>query len=66
MAYALHNMLNDICDLENEGLCKEMVPVNGSLFLNYLFNVSFESYSGDEINFDSHGDPPARYLFNSS
>ncbi|XP_076445848.1 LOW QUALITY PROTEIN: metabotropic glutamate receptor 5-like [Babylonia areolata] len=62
MALALHNMHSDLCPQgSRRGLCPEMSPVNGTLFLEYLLNVSFPSYSGHHVHFDAHGDPPGRY-----
>lgn len=60
MAYALHAMHRDMCGPTHPGLCDAMSPVNGTLFLDYLLNVSFPSYSDDEIKFDMAGDPPGR------
>ncbi|ELT88339.1 hypothetical protein CAPTEDRAFT_89748 [Capitella teleta] len=62
MAHALHQMRNDLCTNTSEvGLCAEMSPVNGTIFLQYLLNVSFTSYSGDSLMFNRNGDPPGRY-----
>lgn len=63
MAHALHKMYIDLCqdDDRADGLpCRALSPVNGSLFLQYLLNVSFPTYSNDVIEFDRSGDPPAR------
>ncbi|KAK7108134.1 hypothetical protein V1264_015925 [Littorina saxatilis] len=60
MALALHDMYTDLCP-KGQGLCEKMTPINGTLFLEYLLNVSFPSYSGHEVHFDDHGDPPGRY-----
>ncbi|XP_061169188.1 metabotropic glutamate receptor 5-like [Saccostrea echinata] len=60
MAHALHNMREDICG-SNAGLCPEMLPVKGELYLNYLLNVSLTTYSNYELHYDENGDPPARY-----
>jgi metabotropic X receptor len=43
------------------GLCEEMKPTKGSELLRYLKNVKFKGLTGDEFNFDSNGDGPARY-----
>ena len=59
MAYALDNMHRDVCK-DVHGLCSAIDPVNGSLFLEYLLNVSFYSYSNDKIMFNRNGDPPGR------
>ena len=59
MAYALHSMHKDVCG-GKPGLCQEMMPVNGSLFLQHLMNASFKSYSNDQIEFNENGDPPGR------
>jgi metabotropic glutamate receptor 1 len=60
MAYALHAMHHNLCGPKHPGLCDAMSPVNGTLFLDYLLNVSFSSYSSDLIEFDHAGDPPGR------
>ena len=60
MAHALHAMYRDTCGKTSRGLCDAMKPVNGSVFIRYLLNASFVSYSGDYISFDAAGDPPAR------
>ena len=61
MAHALDAMFRDICGETSPGLCKAMRPINGTMFLGYLLNASFTSYSGDHISFDAAGDPLARY-----
>jgi len=61
MAHALDAMFRDVCGAASPGLCADMKPVNGSVFLQYLLNASFTSYSGDYLTFDAAGDPPARY-----
>lgn len=60
MAHALHNMQVNICG-SNKGLCPEMLPVKGDLYLDYLLNVSLTTYSNYELHYDANGDPPARY-----
>ena len=59
MAHALHNMHIHLCG-ENTGLCSKMAPLDGSMFLDYLHNVSFQ-FDGEEVFFDANGDPPPRY-----
>ena len=59
MAYALDNMHRELCKGE-PGLCDALEPVNGTIFMDYLLNVSFMSYSNDEIRFNQNGDPPGR------
>lgn len=59
MAYALDTMHRDVCG-DVTGLCEDMSPVNGTIFRDYLFNVSFTSYSNDLIEFNENGDPPGR------
>ncbi len=59
MAYALDAMQRDVCG-SRPGLCPAMQFVNGTIFMDYLLNVSFTSYSHDQIMFDSLGDPPGR------
>ncbi|XP_054722394.1 metabotropic glutamate receptor 5-like [Uloborus diversus] len=58
MAYGLHDMQQDLCP--GKGLCPRMLPVNGSLFLQYLLNVSFV-WENETVCFDENGDPPGRY-----
>ncbi|KAI1298763.1 Metabotropic glutamate receptor 5 [Halotydeus destructor] len=58
-AHGLHNMQRDLCPGIN-GLCPAMLPVNGSLFLQYLMNVTFK-WGNETISFDQYGDPPGRY-----
>ncbi|KAH9508401.1 Metabotropic glutamate receptor 5 [Bulinus truncatus] len=60
MAHALHSMHHDLCP-GHTGLCPAMEPVNGSLYWNYLLNVSFLSYNNELVQFDAYGDPPGRY-----
>jgi hypothetical protein len=59
MAYALDNMHRDLCK-DKPGMCDALEPVNGRIFLDYLVNVSFVSYSNDRIHFNQNGDPPGR------
>jgi len=66
MAHALDSMYRDICGAKSPGLCDAMKPVNGSIFIRYLVNASFISYSGDYISFDAAGDPPARWTFTTA
>ena len=58
-AYALGAMQKDICGTAG-GLCDAMKLINGSVFIDYLLNVSFMSYSNDRIMFNQNGDPPGR------
>ncbi|KAG8194668.1 hypothetical protein JTE90_003138 [Oedothorax gibbosus] len=58
MAYGLHDMQKAKCN--NSGLCANMLPLNGSLFLQYLLNVSFV-WENETVKFDQNGDPPGRY-----
>ncbi|XP_067125897.1 metabotropic glutamate receptor 1-like isoform X1 [Centruroides vittatus] len=59
MAFGLHNMQRELCP-NKTGLCSAMMPVNGSVFLQYLMNVSF-TWGNETVKFDSNGDPPGRY-----
>ena len=61
MAHGLHDMHRAVCPPDTVGLCPEMNPVDGRVFLKHLFNVSFDGVSGDRIQFDSNGDPTGRY-----
>ncbi|KAJ8958081.1 hypothetical protein NQ317_001495 [Molorchus minor] len=56
LAHALHDMHQDICGFGAVGMCDKQLPFNGSLFKNYLMNVSFE-YDKEIIEFDENGDP---------
>jgi len=60
MAYGLHNMQQDLCGKQTTGLCPQMLPVDGSLFLQYLMNVTFK-WGNETVSFDEQGDPPGRY-----
>ncbi|XP_038078721.1 metabotropic glutamate receptor 1-like [Patiria miniata] len=65
MAHGLHDMHQALCPPDTVGLCPEMKPVDGTVFLRHLFNVSFRGVSGNEIEFDKNGDPSGRYdIFN--
>lgn len=59
MAYGLHNMQRDLCP-HTSGLCSNMLPLDGSLFLQYLMNVTFK-WGNETVSFDEYGDPPGRY-----
>lgn len=60
MAFGLDSMQRAICPLNKPGLCPEMLPVNGSILLQHLMNVSF-SFLDEEVYFDEQGDPPGKY-----
>lgn len=60
MALGLDNMQRAICPANKPGLCPEMLPVNGSILLQHLMNVSF-SFLDEEVYFDEQGDPPGKY-----
>ncbi|XP_075551881.1 metabotropic glutamate receptor 5-like isoform X2 [Dermacentor variabilis] len=59
MAYGLHNMHRDLCP-NTSGVCPAMVPVNGSVFLQYLMNATF-AWNNETVFFHENGDPPGRY-----
>lgn len=59
MAHGLHNMHRDLCP-NTSGVCPAMVPVNGSIFLQYLMNVTFD-WGNETVFFHENGDPPGRY-----
>ncbi|GFR28970.1 metabotropic glutamate receptor 7 [Trichonephila clavata] len=59
-AYALKAMHADVCH-GIPGVCREMKPIDGSVLLSYLKNVTFKGLSGDEFQFSENGDGPARY-----
>ncbi|GBM78137.1 Metabotropic glutamate receptor [Araneus ventricosus] len=59
-AYALKALHADKCD-GIPGICPQMKPIDGAVFLNYLKNVTFKGLSGDEFHFSENGDGPARY-----
>ncbi|XP_048839657.1 metabotropic glutamate receptor 4-like isoform X1 [Brienomyrus brachyistius] len=60
MAHALHNMHRELCP-GRVGLCPKMDPVNGSVLLKYIRNVSFSGIAGNPVVFNSNGDAPGRY-----
>ncbi|XP_071495537.1 metabotropic glutamate receptor 1-like [Diadema antillarum] len=61
VAYGLHYLQQKICGEGAVGLCPGMLPIDGRVLLDVLFNVSFLGVSGDHIKFDANGDPPGRY-----
>ncbi|XP_071448641.1 metabotropic glutamate receptor 1-like, partial [Hetaerina americana] len=64
LAHGLHGLQQDVCGRGSRGLCPQLFPFNGSLFKNYLMNVTFEYWEGDlseSVEFDRRGDPPGRY-----
>ncbi|XP_063697705.1 metabotropic glutamate receptor 1-like [Culicoides brevitarsis] len=62
MAIALNQLQQDTCGTNFTGACSKMYPFNGTLFFNYLLNVSFPyGPDGDMVEFDHRGDPPGRY-----
>jgi hypothetical protein len=60
MALGLDSMQRALCGPNRPGLCAEMLPVNGSIFLQHLMNVSF-SFLDELVYFDEQGDPPGKY-----
>ncbi|XP_054272576.1 metabotropic glutamate receptor 1-like [Macrosteles quadrilineatus] len=67
LAYGLHNLQQELCGKDHVGVCPQLFPINGSLFKNYLLNVSFAYRDEDTeeteetVEFDRRGDPPGRY-----
>lgn len=59
MAYGLHNMQKKLCP-HSTNSCPAMLPVNGSIFLHHLLNVSF-FWHNETVSFNEMGDPPGRY-----
>ncbi|GFR26914.1 metabotropic glutamate receptor 4 [Trichonephila clavata] len=59
-AYAIKAMHEDLCD-GLPGACGMMKPVNGTLLLKYLKNVSFKGLSGNDFQFNEEGNGPARF-----
>ncbi|XP_064473197.1 metabotropic glutamate receptor 5-like [Ornithodoros turicata] len=59
MAQGLHNMHQDLCP-NVSGVCSAMIPINGSVFLQYLMNVTFV-WGNETVFFRDNGDPPGRY-----
>ncbi|XP_046460552.1 metabotropic glutamate receptor 2-like [Daphnia pulex] len=59
-ANAFKDMHQTVCH-GRRGLCKDMVPIDGSELLKYLRRVEFTGLSGDRFQFDEYGDGPARY-----
>lgn len=60
MALGLDRMQRSTCPANKVGLCPEMLPVNGSVLLQHLMNVSF-SFLNEVVYFDELGDPPGKY-----
>ena len=61
MALGLDSMQRALCASKRKaGLCAEMLPINGSTFLQHLMNVSF-SFLDEQVYFDEQGDPPGKY-----
>lgn len=60
MALGLDKMRRKVCGAESTGLCSALLPINGSLLLQHLMDVSF-SYLNESLCFDEHGDPPGQY-----
>ncbi|XP_067129617.1 metabotropic glutamate receptor 3-like isoform X2 [Centruroides vittatus] len=62
MAYALHNMMQNVC-IPPSLLCKDMNPPSGKDLLQYIKNVSFPSRQGEGIivRFNQDGDAPGNY-----
>lgn len=54
IAYGLEQFHEDLCGRNFEGICPQMNPFNGSVFLNYLMNVSFQ-INNDLVEFDTRG-----------
>ena len=59
MALGLHSLQKAVCG-DTPGICPGLLPINGTLFMDHLLNVSFDTYSGLELRFDRKGDPPGR------
>lgn len=57
MAYGLHDMQQGLCK-GSRGLCPAMLPFNGSIYLQYLMNVTFKWRNEELVMFDEQGDPP--------
>lgn len=60
LALGLDRMQRATCPSNKVGLCPEMLPVNGSILLQHLMNVSF-SFLNEDVYFDELGDPPGKY-----
>ena len=66
-AQALHNYLVENCnetiawDVESQTCAGQKQPLNGSILLEYIRNISFESPTGNNIVFDNYGNIKARY-----
>ncbi|XP_018025344.1 metabotropic glutamate receptor 5-like [Hyalella azteca] len=59
MAHGLHNLQRAVCG-PFEGICPDMLPINGSQFMTHLMNVTYQ-FLNETVSFDSNGDPPGRY-----
>ncbi|XP_029690221.1 glutamate receptor, metabotropic 6a isoform X1 [Takifugu rubripes] len=60
VAYALHSMHQDLCP-GSAGVCSNMDPVEGRLFLQYIRAVNFNGSAGTSVLFNENGDAPGRY-----
>ncbi|XP_046583358.1 metabotropic glutamate receptor 1-like [Haliotis rubra] len=61
LALALDRMQTALCGRETRGLCSQMKPINGTVLLQHILNVTFTTYSNETFSFDHKGDPPGRY-----
>lgn len=60
MAHGLHSMQREICK-DMDGLCSDMLPVNGSILLQHLNKARF-MWNRETVEFDENGDPPGRFV----
>ncbi|XP_074651721.1 metabotropic glutamate receptor 5-like [Tubulanus polymorphus] len=60
LALGLHSVQQTVCK-GKIGTCPGLLPINGTILKEHLMNVSFTTYTGEVLTFDSHGDPPGRY-----
>ncbi|GFY53448.1 metabotropic glutamate receptor 4 [Trichonephila inaurata madagascariensis] len=61
-AYALKAMHADLCDGES-GVCEEMEPLNRTMLLTYLKNVSFKGLDGVDFEFKKRDEPSGFKIF---
>lgn len=59
VAHGLRSMQRQLCG-SKKGICKGFLPVNGTILLQHLLNVNFQTYSGEKLHFNPEGDPPSR------
>ncbi|XP_054165125.1 metabotropic glutamate receptor 3-like, partial [Oppia nitens] len=60
-AYALDDMHKDKCGSDADGLCPQMMDIDGADLKKYVEKVNFKDESGKTFRFLPSGDAPPRY-----